>query len=120
MYNGRKSNFGERESKKEYTEHRILEGSHIHKIQRIDNKIESKLYIIKFFDRTGDKLLDCGKYSDDFVENVELHINFRLKEITLEDNERLIGIRSNYELANHLNYGCHHSVQFIIGKLNNR
>ncbi len=39
-----------------------------------------------------------------------------LIELTLEDDERLIGIKSsgrNYEEA------IHHSVQFIVGKQNN-
>ncbi len=59
MCNGKKSNFNHNNVEK-YIDHIIQEGSQINKFQLFYHIIGSQLLGLKFFDKKGKVLLECG------------------------------------------------------------
>ncbi len=68
MSNGKRSNFDDCELQGQYTDYKIPEGSHIHKVQLFYHKLESILAGLKFFGKNGELLLYCGDYEYIYVK----------------------------------------------------
>ena len=95
MSNGKRSKFDDSQLLGQYTDRLIPKGSHIHKVELFFHKFNSLLVGLKFFDKKGEEILSCGDY--DFIDKELGEVDYRIaeREFILEDNERLIGIKSN-------------------------
>jgi hypothetical protein len=60
MSNGEKSDFDDSFMFGSYTDQRFPVGCQIHKLELIYSLENSELYWLKFFDRNGEVILDCG------------------------------------------------------------
>jgi hypothetical protein len=58
----------------EFTDHRIPEGSHIHKLKLFYYKEDSLLVGLKFFDKNERIILNCGNYLHVYNKNKEINL----------------------------------------------
>ncbi len=108
MSDGKISNFPDSQLNEDlYVEHKIS-NSHIAQIEIIYSVAFSTLCGLKFFDIDGKVLISCGLIDNPYNRS---HPGFRLKMLTLNKNERPIGIKSS---GRSKNLAQLFSMQFII------
>ncbi len=102
-------NYGNKRFAMEWADVLIPEGTHISKIEMMNNKQDSLMWGLKFFGSNGSVLLAVG-YIDDLFRRMSP--DFQVTSFNLKEDERLTGLKS-------CSYGCmnalHFNLQWIIG-----